>query len=230
MPWNYRRRQHREFRRENQHLRYLPAKSCRGFLIESSYFRVGDCDDRFMFAYTNLFDYSALRGGANAMDRSKLRNVGFAAVFGIIVVLLMGCATPKDSGQAVYVDAETRAVEGYDTVAYFSLEPEAEAVAGDNRFSLRWKGATWLFVSDAHRATFEAAPERYAPAFGGYCSMAMAQGKRVAADPNVWTIHDGQLYLFARNAGRTDWLEDPQRYIADAEANWTAIRAKLIAE
>ncbi|MDA3950704.1 MAG: YHS domain-containing (seleno)protein [Spirochaeta sp.] len=166
----------------------------------------------------------------NSTVRNSSAGVRLAVVTGVFLAVLAGCATPRDSGEAVYVDGETRAVEGHDTVVYFSLDPEAGAVAGDERFALRWKGATWVFTSDVHRATFETDPDRYAPAFGGYCSMAMAQGKRVAADPDVWTIHDGRLYLFARNAGRRDWREDPQRYIADAEANWDEIRAELLAE
>lgn len=36
--------------------------------------------------------------------------------------------------------------------------------------SHRWNGATWHFASGANRDQFAAAPEKYAPQYGGYCA------------------------------------------------------------
>jgi YHS domain-containing protein len=50
-------------------------------------------------------------------------------------------------------------------VAYFTL---GKPVKGDSQFGHTWKGATWLFSSKEHLDLFAAAPEKYAPQYGGY--------------------------------------------------------------
>lgn len=111
------------------------------------------------------------------------------------------------------------AINGYDTVAYFT---EGEALYGSEKFTHRWRGATWYFVSERHRRLFAADPVRYAPQYGGYCAYAMSHGYAVAIDPSVWTIVDGKLYLNKRYA-RADWLTDIAAHIASADRVWQGL-------
>jgi len=39
------------------------------------------------------------------------------------------------------------------------------------------------------------APEKYAPAFGGYCVFGVSVGKKFVGDPEVWRLVDGKLFL-----------------------------------
>lgn len=57
------------------------------------------------------------------------------------------------------------AVKGYDVVAYFTMN---EPVKGTKAYSYKWKDATWRFSSQEHLDLFKAAPEKYAPQYGGY--------------------------------------------------------------
>jgi len=57
------------------------------------------------------------------------------------------------------------AVKGYDVVAYFTM---GQPVKGKKELSYQWKDATWRFANPEHLATFKAAPDRYAPQYGGY--------------------------------------------------------------
>ena len=57
------------------------------------------------------------------------------------------------------------AIEGYDTVAYFT---EGRAVKGSKKFSHTWNDAKWYFSSAAHRDMFASDPENYAPRYGGH--------------------------------------------------------------
>jgi YHS domain-containing protein len=41
-------------------------------------------------------------------------------------------------------------------------------VKGSSEFSYKWMDATWRFSSQAHLDLFKAAPEKYAPQYGGY--------------------------------------------------------------
>jgi hypothetical protein len=60
---------------------------------------------------------------------------------------------------------EDLAIKGYDAVAYFTM---GKAVKGSAEIQYAWNGVFWRFMSLEHRAMFEAAPEKYAPKFGGY--------------------------------------------------------------
>ena len=84
------------------------------------------------------------------------------------------------------------AVKGVDVVAYHT---DGAVVKGSKSLAFEWRGAKWLFASEAHRAAFKGAPERFAPQYGGYCAWAMSQGKTADIDPEAWKIVDGKLYL-----------------------------------
>lgn len=117
----------------------------------------------------------------------------------------------------------SNAVGGYDTVAFFT---EGKPVEGKKEFSLEWKGATWRFASAENKALFEAAPEKYAPQYGGYCAWAASQGYTAPGRPKFWTIVDGKLYLNFDKGVQDDWLKDVPGFIAKADANWPGILSK----
>jgi YHS domain-containing protein len=110
-----------------------------------------------------------------------------------------------------------QALEGYDTVAYFD---GAEAARGRSGFSYRWQGADWLFSSSEHRDAFAAAPEHYAPQYGGYCAFAVSRGTTAHGDPKVWAVVDGKLYLNNNRFAQELWNEDRPGHIAAADQNW----------
>lgn len=115
------------------------------------------------------------------------------------------------------------AIRGYDPVAYFT---EGKAVQGKPEFSIMWKGAMWRFDSSENLALFEGNPRRYAPQYGGYCAVGMAEGKLIAAEPRSFAIHDGKLYLNSSSAALADWTAHIDRYIAEADRNWPALMKK----
>ncbi|MEQ8371201.1 MAG: YHS domain-containing (seleno)protein [Alphaproteobacteria bacterium] len=109
------------------------------------------------------------------------------------------------------------AIGGYDPVAYFTTGAPAR---GLEAFAHTWNGATWLFVSAAHRDLFAGDPEAYAPQYGGWCSWAVAHGYTARIDPDAWDIVDGKLYLNFSTFTQIRWRLAPSRYIADGDANW----------
>lgn len=115
------------------------------------------------------------------------------------------------------------AADGYDVVAFHT---EGRPVRGDSRFTHRWKNATWRFASAAARDAFAAAPERYAPAYGGHCAWAAAQGYRAAGDPRHWHIVAGRLYLNYDARVHRTWLADVPGFIAAADAKWPTLAAR----
>ncbi|MFN3955537.1 MAG: YHS domain-containing (seleno)protein [Pararhodobacter sp.] len=112
------------------------------------------------------------------------------------------------------------ALRGYDPVAYFQ---QARPVRGTPEHSLHWGGAEWRFASAENRAAFVAAPEAYAPQYGGYCAWAVSQGYTAPIDPNAWRIVDGRLYLNYSRSIHRRWERDIPGHIQRADANWPAL-------
>ena len=82
------------------------------------------------------------------------------------------------------------ALKGYDPVAYFT---DGEATEGSAAYRHEWQGATYRFASAANLELFTADPAKYAPQYGGYCSIAIAQNAIADIDPERWAIVDGKL-------------------------------------
>lgn len=120
------------------------------------------------------------------------------------------------------------AIKGYDPVAYFT---DGRARKGSAKHTVEYDGVQWRFVSAEHRALFLAAPEQYAPAYGGYCAYAMgALDQRVKVDPEVFSIVDGRLFLNYSQSVRDDWLLERDSYINKADKNWERFNKSLGAE
>lgn len=115
------------------------------------------------------------------------------------------------------------ALRGYDAVAYAT---DGAAVTGQDAYQTTWNGAHWLFASAAHRDQFAAAPQKYAPQFGGYCAWAVSRGYTADGDPEAWKIVDGRLYLNYSKRVQKMWEQDVAGNIAKGEANWPGVLSK----
>ncbi len=136
----------------------------------------------------------------------------------LAAILAVGfIAGPALAGGTVNKTLFGTTLKGYDAVAYHTA---GRPVEGSTRFSYRWRGATWHFASVEHRDLFAADPERYAPAYGGYCAYGMAQGAKIDIDPSAWRIVDGKLFLNVNKRVQRIWTKDVPGYIARANGHW----------
>jgi hypothetical protein len=126
-------------------------------------------------------------------------------------------ALPALADERINTTPDDIAIQGYDTVAYFT---DARAVKGKSEFEHVWQDSRWWFTSAEHRDLFASAPERYAPQFGGFCTGGLSLGYMIQADPENWSIIDGQLYLNSSRPGRDRLRGNPRPIIADAEGTW----------
>lgn len=115
------------------------------------------------------------------------------------------------------------AVGGYDAVAYFSA---GRPVEGKQAFEHKYKGSTWRFSTAENLAAFKAAPDKYAPQFGGYCAWAVSQGYTAKGDPKNWRVVNGKLYLNYNTDIQKKWEKDIPRLIAKGDANWPKVLQK----
>ncbi len=117
------------------------------------------------------------------------------------------------------------AIMGYDPVAYFTMN---DAVKGSEDHAFEWLGATWLFANEEHRQTFTATPIKYAPQYGGLCSLGVAYGEVTREiDPETWAIIEGKLYLNYSKGGMGKFVEGADTLIARADAKWPKVKARL---
>lgn len=148
--------------------------------------------------------------------RTTLR-LGLAAATSTLIATRASAAEPR-----VYQEGGI-AIDGADAVAFFGLSEDAEPVMGSAEHAVDWNGATWHFASAENRATFEANPEAYAPAFGGYCAYAAARGYVASTVPEAWSVVDGRLFLNYSLRIRRRWLREIPDAIGQGDANYPAM-------
>jgi YHS domain-containing protein len=125
-----------------------------------------------------------------------------------------------------YVDETGFAVSGYDVVAYHGLKQvpvgtaQNQAVAGSATYTAEYNGAKWAFSSAENRDMFVANPGKYAPAYDGHCAYGIAKGGKVPANPHLWRIRDGKLYLNITKTVVGFWEEDIPGNLKKSEVNW----------
>src|SRR5260370_10028300 len=117
-----------------------------------------------------------------------------------LTLLAAGCVGAAEQTAIPAVNAEGGlAVKGYDPVAYFT---GGKPTPGTDLYTADWKGARYRFASAENRDRVIAAPETYAPQYGGYCAYAISINRIAAIDPAEWAVVPGKLYLNNNAGGR----------------------------
>ena len=117
------------------------------------------------------------------------------------------------------------AIEGYCPVAYFAVN---KPVRGKPEHASAYNGITYYFVSADAKTAFDADPEKYIPAFGGWCAFGMAVEDKFPIDPEKFKIVDGKLLLFLNNRN-VDALKlwndgDEKEFLRKAGAHWEKVQ------
>jgi YHS domain-containing protein len=111
-------------------------------------------------------------------------------------------------------------LEGYDPVSYFGGKP----LEGKEDIKLAYHGVAYHFASQDNLNQFKTNPEKYEPAYGGWCAYAMGEtGEKVKIDPETYKIVDGKLYLFYNFWGNNtlkDWNKNEKKLKAKGDQNW----------
>ena len=109
-------------------------------------------------------------------------------------------------------------MKGYDVVAYFK---QGKPVKGNSAIESTYQGATYLFASSADQADFDKDPAKYAPRYGAFCSLGVANG--VLADlegPSAFAVYKGKLYLCGNKGALNEFKSDIDGNIEKADTNW----------
>ncbi|MDX1473252.1 MAG: YHS domain-containing (seleno)protein, partial [Reinekea sp.] len=102
-------------------------------------------------------------------------------------------------------------------VSYFA---DGKAMRGSDEFQYEWRGMRFYFKTQANLAMFVSEPSRYIPQFNGHCANGLSDGHLVRANPEIFRIIDGKLYLFFSWWGKAQWKFDQQEQIELANKFW----------
>ena len=122
----------------------------------------------------------------------------------------------------VYI-ADGKAIKGYDPVAFFT---KGKPVMGRAKLTTQWNGASWYFADQEDLDAFNAAPEKYAPQYGGYCAYGTAMGHKAPTEVETWSVIDGKLYFNYNQKVKQTWSKDQAAMIKKADENWPGIKDK----
>lgn len=148
----------------------------------------------------------------------------------VILLLLLLCSF-DDAEQAIIayrqrqysVDTSFLALQGYDPVSYFKSKP----AKGRPEIKYNYRGINYYFSNTLNRDYFRLNPALYEPQYGGWCAFNMANGEKVAANPEVYYITDGKLYLFCdffADSRFNGWVQSYEVLRHYAQTKWTGYK------
>ncbi len=147
--------------------------------------------------------------------------------FFVIITFLLNAQTDAARKKNFNIDSKGLAIQGYDIISYY-LYPAPKL--GKKEYSYLYKGILYYFETEKTMNVFKLNPEKWEPAYGGWCAYAMGNsGEKVEVDPATYKIIDNRVYLFY-NAYLTNtlpkWNKDEKNLKLKADKNWTAFLTK----
>jgi YHS domain-containing protein len=128
------------------------------------------------------------------------------------------------SGAMASASDETKkpALEGYCPVAYHF----GKAVKGKPELASDYDGKTFLFPAAQAKQMFDANPKGFVVAYDGWSATAVAQGRRVAADPTVFELYHDRTYRFVDQKAKDAFDQNRDDFIARADAKWLKLSSR----
>ena len=128
-------------------------------------------------------------------------------------------------GYLVNLDENGVIIQGYDPVAYFTdNKPEM----GEEKYSYKYHGANYWFISEEHKNLFINDPEKYIPQYGAFCGYAVSIGKLRPVDPTIYQIENGRLILQHTQEAFDLFNKNLSSSVIKADENWPGLVAKRV--
>ncbi len=156
--------------------------------------------------------------------KSAFSNNFFLTIALMLHVVTLSIAQDSEEHLKAYnVNEDSIAVQGYDVVSYFFDRPQS----GKRSITYQHKNINYQFSTEENKNMFMKDPEKFEPAYGGWCAFAMADsGEKVKIDPKTYKIIDGKLYLFYNfyfNNTLIDWNKNEGSLRKKADENWAKV-------
>lgn len=129
----------------------------------------------------------------------------------IVLLLLLGSTTivlASSDPRELFRHGEV-GFDGYDLVSYFSSLEK-----GNGQFKTTFRGVKLHFASQENLEKFLSYPDRYWPAFDGWCAISLVYDVLKKPDFSHYKIQNNKIYFFEIRAffnGLTQWEKDPTK-------------------
>ena len=152
-----------------------------------------------------------------------MRNV---TKFSLLAVMALAVVTCRPAfGKCEVMDENCLVgVQGYDPVSYQDGHP----LKGNGHNVAIHDEVVYIFANASNKRTFMSNPEKYIPAYGGFCAYGVAVGKKLVGDPMVWHIVNGKLYLNLDRKVQQLWEKDMESNIQKADRRWPDVQEKSV--
>ncbi len=138
----------------------------------------------------------------------------------LALAFLMGLGH-SGNAQSSKSKKESVALNQYCPVAYVAM---GKAVKGDSKFTSRYQGKKYYLLNADAKKMFDADPEKYLPKYDGYCATAVAMGKKMETNPELYSVHEGATYLFSSEDAKSAFDKDPEATITMADKQFAALK------
>jgi YHS domain-containing protein len=124
----------------------------------------------------------------------------------LIVAAFICCC----GGVGVFAQAQEAvpALEGLDPV----MLVQGKEVQGNLKIAITRGQFQYFFANEEDKATFEKEPARYEIQLGGMCAR---MGAPVSGNPDLYTVHQGRIYIFGSGECKKRFEAAPEKYLED---------------
>lgn len=151
--------------------------------------------------------------------------ISFALMLLLILSNVVLHAQPDEASRRRNFNTENGiAMREFDPVSYFN---GSRPLKGTSKFYHHHQGITYYFANQKNLDEFKKSPDKYEPAYGGWCAYTVAQnGERVKINPVSYKIIGGKLHLFYNFNSDNRFLKwnkgDEKKLRLAANRNWVA--------
>ena len=144
-----------------------------------------------------------------------------------LAISLAACASPSsntastDTKDAMMSESEAKPnVGGYCPVAYVEA---GKPVKGVSEHAVSTDAELYWFVNGDAKALYEKNPDRYQIPYVDLCATGLAMGKKIVADPTIFSIHEGRIYLFSNAEAKAAFDATPVEIVEKADAFYSSM-------
>ncbi|MBU3016513.1 hypothetical protein KO519_02180 [Paraglaciecola agarilytica] len=134
-----------------------------------------------------------------------------------VYTLTMNIASAESIDRASIEKQAALALQGFDPTTYFNL---SGATQGKTAFQALYMGERYLFANAENQQKFANNPAQFLPQFGALCAHSLVMEKDVIADPSIYTIEEGKLYMFVSQEAKTEWMKNSNKNLIAATKHW----------
>ena len=144
----------------------------------------------------------------------------------VVAILFFTNLTLAQDKMANNIDNSNIALQGYSPVSYLDL---GIAQRGVKEYKSEHNKVIYYFTSQEQKRTFDKNPEKYLPAYGGYCAFGVYAGAKFRPDPNKFIVANGQYFMFLYNIeldAQQLWLAERnhEKLVKKANENWSKLK------